>query len=75
MNQRDVIKRIKDNGGVPLDTKRGKGSHLRFGCGCPENKRTTVPYSKDDYGIGILRSIEKAFEHCMGEGWLIGRKR
>ena len=47
---------------------RQKGSHVRVKCG---NCLTTVPvHSGEDLGTGLLNSIEKDLEPCLGKGWL-----
>ena len=47
---------------------RQKGSHVRIRCG---SCFTTVPVHKGEtLGKGLLDSIEKDLEPCLGEGWL-----
>lgn len=42
--------------------------HLRIECG---SCATTVPvHSGEDLGPGLLRSIERDLEPCLGKGWL-----
>jgi predicted RNA binding protein YcfA (HicA-like mRNA interferase family) len=47
---------------------RQQGSHLRVECG---SCVTTIPvHSGEDLGPGLLRSIERDLEPCLGKGWL-----
>ena len=47
---------------------RQKGSHLRVECG---SCATTIPvHVGEDLGPGLLRSIERDLERCLGPGWL-----
>lgn len=47
---------------------RQKGSHVRMRCGICD---TTIPvHSNQSLGPGLLRSIERDLEPCLGKGWL-----
>jgi predicted RNA binding protein YcfA (HicA-like mRNA interferase family)/predicted RNase H-like HicB family nuclease len=49
---------------------RQRGSHLRIECG---SCVTTIPvHPGEDLGPGLLRSIERDLEPCLGKGWLSG---
>lgn len=45
---------------------RQKGSHLRVECGVCA---TTIPVHAGE-DLGLLRSIERDLERCLGPGWL-----
>jgi len=51
---------------------RTKGSHVRVDCPCGKHSTTVVVHAGEDLGPGILRSIEKDLEACLGKGWLRG---
>ncbi|MPZ23140.1 MAG: addiction module toxin, HicA family [Dehalococcoidia bacterium] len=44
-----------------------RGSHLKIRCG---ECLSIVPVHRGDLGTGLLRSIERDFEACLGKGWL-----
>jgi predicted RNA binding protein YcfA (HicA-like mRNA interferase family) len=47
---------------------RQRGSHLIVRCG---KCQSTVPvHQGEDIGRGLLRSIERDLEPCLGKGWL-----
>ena len=47
---------------------RQVGSHLRVECG---SGVTTIPvHAGEDLGPGLLRSIERDLEPCLGKRWL-----
>lgn len=47
---------------------RQRGSHLIVRCG---KCQTAVPvHQGEDLGRGLLRSIERDLEPCLGKGWL-----
>ncbi len=51
---------------------RQKGSHVRVECPCGKHPTTVVVKQGEDLGPGLLRSIERDLEPCLGEGWLRG---
>ena len=65
MTGKDLLKRLRQLGCKEV---RQKGSHVRVACGqCV----TTVPlHAVEDLGPGLLRSIERDLEPCLGRGWL-----
>jgi predicted RNA binding protein YcfA (HicA-like mRNA interferase family) len=65
MKARELRRILKLQGCVEV---RQRGSHLRIECG---SCTTTVPiHSGEDLGPGLLRSIERDLEPCLGKGWL-----
>lgn len=65
MTSKDLLRRLRQLGCVEV---RQKGSHVSVRCGrCV----TSVPvHSGEDLGRGLLRSIERDLEPCLGKGWL-----
>lgn len=58
--------------GLGCDEVRQSGSHLRVRFGACN---TTIPvHPGEDLGKGLLRSIEKDLEPCLGKGWLKRQK-
>lgn len=67
MRAKDLLRVLR---GLGCETVRQRGSHLRVRCG---KCSTTVPvHAGEDLGKGLLRSIEKDLEPCLGKGWLNG---
>jgi predicted RNA binding protein YcfA (HicA-like mRNA interferase family) len=66
MTARDVVRKIKDNGGTFL---RQVGAHATYQCACGKNK-TTVSMHTGDIKKGTLHGIESDLEPCFGAGWL-----
>lgn len=65
MTSRELLKILKTLGCVVV---RQKGSHVRVRCG---KCSTSVPAHKgEDIGTGLLASIERDLEPCLGKGWL-----
>lgn len=64
MKPAEVIRAIERLGGEKV---RQKGSHERMRVG---SCFTTVPVHTRDVPKGLLRSIERDLEPCLGEGWL-----
>lgn len=64
MKPAEVIRAIERLGGEKV---RQKGSHVRMRVG---SCFTTVPVHTRDVPKGLLRSIERDLEPCLGEGWL-----
>jgi predicted RNA binding protein YcfA (HicA-like mRNA interferase family) len=74
---RDVISKIekaKCGEGKACAELRVRGSHHFFECSCKDQTcRTSVPdHRSKDLGTGLLHSIEKDLEPCLGERWLLG---
>lgn len=66
MQAREVLRVRRELGCTEL---RQKGSHVRVRYG---DCFTTVPsHPGEDLGRGLLRSIERDLEPCLGKGWLI----
>ncbi|MFN6120407.1 MAG: type II toxin-antitoxin system HicA family toxin [Actinomycetes bacterium] len=66
MTGRDVLKLIERAGCAPL---RQRGSHVMVRC--PGGCQTVIPVHRgQDIPTGTLRSIERALEPCLGNGWL-----
>jgi predicted RNA binding protein YcfA (HicA-like mRNA interferase family) len=65
MKAKELLRLLKRLGCVEV---RQKGSHVRVRCGVCF---TTVPvHAGEDLGPGLLRSIERSLEPCLGKGWL-----
>ncbi len=65
MRARALLKILRDLGCVEV---RQVGSHVRVQCG---TCLTTVPvHAGEELGKGLLRSIERDLEPCLGKGWL-----
>jgi len=72
---REVVRRIeqaKCGEERACSRLRQRGSHIIFECRCRGTVCvTSVPdHGSHDLGIGLLRSIERDLEPCLGEGWL-----
>ena len=65
MTSKDLLRLLRRLGCVEV---RQDGSHKRVRCG---KCSTTVPvHAGEDLGRGLLRSIERDLEPCLGKGWL-----
>lgn len=77
MRAREVIRKIeqaKCGAAKACQQDRIRGSHYVFTCACNKQTCTTsVPFhGSKDLGTGLLHSIEKDLEPCLGKGWLLG---
>lgn len=75
MRAREVISKIekaKCGADRACMKVRQEGSHIRFECSCKNQTcKTSVPdHGPQDLGKGLLRSIERDLEPCLGERWL-----
>lgn len=65
MTGKELLRKLKLLG---CEVVRQRGSHVRVRCGICN---TTVPVHKSEQlGKGLLRSIERDLEPCLGERWL-----
>jgi predicted RNA binding protein YcfA (HicA-like mRNA interferase family) len=75
MRAREVIRKIeqaKCGNAKACQAVRQEGSHIRFECNCNQQTcKTSVPdHGTKDLGRGLLHSIERDLEPCLGERWL-----
>lgn len=70
MKAREVLRRIKDLGG--MEVRKGKGSHVRCCCACGRFNTTVPNHPGEDIKRGTLGGIESDLEGCasFGKGWL-----
>lgn len=65
MTGKDLLRLLRSLGCQEL---RQEGSHVRVQCG---QCSTSVPiHAGEDLGKGLLRSIVRDLEPCLGKGWL-----
>ena len=61
----ELLRRLLRSG---CEVLRQRGSHVRIRC---DDCLVSVPvHSGRDITVGILRSIERQLEPCLGKGWM-----
>jgi predicted RNA binding protein YcfA (HicA-like mRNA interferase family) len=69
MKASEIIRAIKDHGGVEL---RRRGSHVRMRCPCGQHFTTVPDHGSRDVPRGTQAAIERDLEPCphFGADWL-----